>query len=288
MSVDLSNHLERKKLVLQMQADVDLFCRKEFAEEPRKHLGASLIGEDCQAKLWGVFRWLKQEDFDGRMLRLFNRGHLEESRFVRWLVGIGFEVREFDPETKRQYRIVGAKGHFGGSLDAMAKPPERYGLAENLIFLGEFKTHSAKSFAKLKAKGVKLSKPIHFSQMSAYGRAYSFNWGLYCAVCKDTDELYFEIVELDFNKADDCFRKAEAIIFSQTQPPKIARTDTFADCAYCHFAGICHRGEVPTKNCRSCRQAFPVENAQWFCAVNNAIIPDEVIINGCDSYARII
>ncbi len=303
MIVNLGDHLERKRLVLQIQADIDKFCREEFSEDARTHLGASIIGNDCQAYAWNTFRWLRFEEFDGRMLRLFNRGHLEEARFVRWLVGIGFEVREIDPDTQKQFRIVGAKGHFGGSLDSMMKPPARYNIpAEHLIWLGEFKTHNEKSFTKLAGpkphytkmgeprsggEGVVKSKPQHYKQMCSYGRAYNFKYGLYCAVNKDTDELYFEIVELDYMQADDLFRKAENIVFSQTRPPKIAQTDTFFDCKYCDFAGLCHRGEVPTKNCRSCRNAFPVENAEWFCQVHNGIIPKDFIKVGCDAWARI-
>lgn len=300
--IDLEDHLERKKLVLQMQEDVDNFCKKEFAEDPRTHLGASIIGDDCRAYAWNTFRWLQHEDFSGQMLRLFNRGHLEESRFIKWLEGIGFEVREFDPETGKQFRIVGCNGHFGGSLDSMVKPPARYNLPD-LIWLGEFKTHNEKNFAKLAGKkpawkdiskprsggdGVKLSKPVHFSQMSAYGRAYGFEWGLYCAVNKDTDELYFEIVKLDFRQADDLFRKAEGIINSQTQLPKIAQTEAFFNCKYCNFAGICHRGDLPTKNCRSCVNARPIANAEWHCDKWNNTIPKDFISVACDQWKAII
>ena len=303
MSINLYDHLERKKLVLQMQTDIDQFCRKEFADDPRTHLGASIIGNDCQAYAWNTFRWLKFQEFDGRMLRLFNRGHEEEARFVRWLVGIGFEVREIDPETQKQFRISGAKGHFGGSLDAMMKPPERYNIpAELLIWLGEFKTHNEKSFAKLAGpknhytkasemrvggEGVVKSKPQHYKQMCSYGRAYNFKFGLYCAVNKDTDELYFEIVELDFLEADDLFRKAENIVFSQTRPAKIAQTESFFDCKFCDFVGICHRSDVPTINCRSCKNASAVENGEWFCAKHNGVIPKDFIIKGCDDWVSI-
>lgn len=287
MPIDLTDHLERKRLVLQIQADVDTFCRAEFEEDPRTHLGASIIGHDCQAYAWNTFRWLKFEQFTGRLLRLFNRGHEEEKRFIRWLVGIGFEVRDIDPTNNKQFRISGAKGHFGGSLDAMMMPPARYGIDEPLAWLGEFKTHNDNSFKKLLKDGVQKSKPMHFRQCCSYGRAYGFKYALYCAVNKNTDELYFEIVVLDYRQADDLFRKAEGIIFSQTRPPKIAQTDTYFDCKFCDFAGLCHRGEVPTKNCRSCRNAFPIDDAQWFCQVYGSVIPSDVIPNGCESWARI-
>jgi len=249
------------------------------------------------------------EQFSGQQLRLFNRGHLEEARFIGWLKGIGFTVHEVDPETSNQFRISGCKGHFGGSLDSIILPPERYNIGP-LYWLGEFKTHNEKSYTKLAGKkpsfkhlgkpqsrmggqGVRLSKPTHYRQMCSYGRAYGFSYGLYCAVNKDTDELYFELVPLDYREADDLFRKAEGIVFSQVQPPKIAQTETFFDCQYCHFSGICHRGELPTKNCRSCVNARPIENGEWWCELNsprndNLPIPKDVIVTGCDNWKAII
>jgi hypothetical protein len=299
--VNLADGLERSKLVLTIQQDIDAFCKAEFAEDPRTHLGASIIGNDCQAYSWNTFRWLHSEQFSGQMLRLFNRGHEEERRFVRWLEGIGFEVREFDPATGKQFRITGCKGHFGGSLDSMMKPPARYNIpAEFMIWLGEFKTHNEKSYAKLAGakpkfghmrtggKGVVMSKPQHFRQMCSYGRAYNFKYGLYCAVNKDTDELYFEIVELDFRQADDLFRKAEGIVFSQEQAPKIAQSPAFFDCSYCNFQGICHRGEPVAKNCRSCVNAVPVDNAEWHCNLHDDIIPKDFIPKGCEHWKAIL
>lgn len=287
MVIDLNDHMTRKKLVLQIEDDIEAFCRAEFDEDPRTHLGASIIGHDCAAYAWNTFRWLKFEAFSGRMLRLFNRGHEEEARFVRWLRGIGFEVWEFNPDTTKQFRIFGSRGHFGGSLDSLLRAPLRYNLPNGIIWLGEFKTHNDKSYKKLQKEGVAKSKPQHFSQMCSYGRAYQNQWGLYCAVNKNTDELYFEIVPLDFSKADALYRKADDIVFRQTRPQKIAQTATFTTCKFCDFAGLCHGNEVPTKNCRSCRHASPVDNAEWHCQIANAIIPKDFIPHGCGSWDRI-
>lgn len=286
--INLNDHLQRKRIVLQIEKDIDEFCKREFDEDARTHLGASIIGNDCKAYAWNTFRWVKFEEFSGRMLRLFNRGHEEERRFVRWLIGAGFEVFETDPKTGKQFRIVGVDGHFGGSLDSIVKPPSQYGLDEMLVWLGEFKTHNDNSFKKLKKEGVCKSKPQHFRQMCSYGRAYNFNYGLYCAVNKNDDDLYFEIVPLDFNQADDLFRKADNIIHSQSQPLKIANVETFFNCKICDFKGICHRKELPTKNCRSCKNAYPAPNAQWHCALYNQIIPLDFIPKGCDNWHPII
>jgi len=61
----------------------------------RPHLGGSMIGEKCERKLVYSFRWAKKPTHSGRVLRLFNRGHLEEFRFVAYLRRIGAELREF-------------------------------------------------------------------------------------------------------------------------------------------------------------------------------------------------
>lgn len=63
----------------------------------RRHLGGSLIGRKCLRELWYHFRWALPPAHSGRMLRLFNRGHLEEFRFVKYLRDIGVEMYEYQP-----------------------------------------------------------------------------------------------------------------------------------------------------------------------------------------------
>lgn len=61
----------------------------------RRHLGGSLIGRECNRELWYSFRWATRIAHKARLLRLFNRGHKEEFRFVEYLRGIGIEVRDY-------------------------------------------------------------------------------------------------------------------------------------------------------------------------------------------------
>lgn len=51
------------------------------AEPPRPHMGCSLLGHPCDRYLWLSFRWASQEQFSGRMLRLFRRGQ-EQNRLL--------------------------------------------------------------------------------------------------------------------------------------------------------------------------------------------------------------
>src|SRR3990167_3048568 len=294
--MDLADHIERRKLAALILADIDRYCVEALQDGPREHLGASVIGEPCYAKLWNDFRWLKQEQFEGRILRLFERGKLEESRFVKLLTGVGFEVREL-ADNGEQWRMSGCNNHFGGSLDAIAKPPARYDVPNDLILPNEYKTHGEKSFSDLVKNGVRVSKPMHYAQLCCYGRAYGYRYGLYLAVNKNTDHLWPEIVPLDWDLADTLYRKADSVIHAKEQPPKIAQVATFYTCKTCVHSGICHNGELPEKNCRSCKFAVPVERGEWACTNDNSIFSTErtcytldqdTIKAGCDQWSAII
>lgn len=68
----------------------------EAAEKgPRPHLGASVVGKPCDRAMVYGFRHAVAKRTEGRMLRLFNRGHKEEISICAWLRMIGIEVREF-------------------------------------------------------------------------------------------------------------------------------------------------------------------------------------------------
>ena len=81
-----------KPIIVQL---IDAAWEQDQENGFRPHLGGSMIGEKCERKLVYSFRWAKQPVHAGRLLRLFNRGHLEEFRFVSYLRRIGAEIREY-------------------------------------------------------------------------------------------------------------------------------------------------------------------------------------------------
>lgn len=70
---------------------------RDQERDGRRHLGGSMIGRKCLRELWYGFRWALAPDHSARMLRLFNRGHREEDRFVEWLRAVGVEHYPFQP-----------------------------------------------------------------------------------------------------------------------------------------------------------------------------------------------
>lgn len=263
--------------------DIDEWCSAHFAEERRTHLGASVIGNACARQIWYGWRWVLLEKFGGRMLRLFNRGHLEEHRMIKWLEGVGFKLDTLTADGK-QHRIEGYKGHFGGSNDSQGTH-EIY--VQGLPLVVEFKTHNDKSFTKLAKDGVQKAKPEHYKQMCMYGEAKGYRYGLYLATNKDTDELWPELVELKWELAGELHKKAAYIIDTKNPPARIAEHPSYFECKFCVYTGICHKAEPYEKNCRSCHYATAVEGGQWVCDLYAKIIPADFIPKGCPQHREV-
>lgn len=238
----------------------DAFSGK--TESFRTHLGASVIGRSCARDIWYSWHWVKKPMHSARLLRLFNRGHLEEARFLALLRMIGCNVWSLD-EHGNQIRITGCGGHFGGSLDGVvAGIPDM----PETPMLAEFKTHGTKSFASLKAEGVKKAKWEHYVQMCIYMHAQGLPAALYLAVSKDTDELHGEIVLADQTTAERYLQRAQDVINSPEPPVRINNNPSWYECKFCSHSKMCHQFEEPERNCRTCAHSTALaENGFWYC-----------------------
>lgn len=230
---------------------------------PRSHLGASLIGGPCDRKLWYGFRWATWPHHDARLLRLFNRGHLEEGRFLAMLASIGCTLYQLDPQG-RQFSITGYNGHYGGSLDCIVDGCPDWPTGP---VLGEFKSANNESFNKIVEQGVRVAKPEYYSQTCQYMPSYNLEATLFMVVNKDTDELYCEIITRDDDKAQADYSRAGDIICSETPPPRIDESSGFWACKMCDHAPICHEGKKNpvARNCRTCAHATCSPDGGWIC-----------------------
>ena len=267
------------------QAAIFQHYQKNSGSGGRKHLGASEIGHECERYLWLNFRWAKPTKFEGRMLRLFETGQLQESRLVQNLRDIGVDVSDKDEDGK-QWGFEDLGGHFGGSMDAAGLGfPE----APKTWHVVEFKTSNAKSFAILQKKGVKEAKFIHYAQMQLYMGWSAMNRAMYIVVNKDTDDIYTERVE--FNEAEfaKLLAKAERVV---TYPePQIVLGDNPAKppfvCQYCQFKGQCYGTESPTVNCRTCAHATATLDGNWVCELKSKTLTVNEQHKGCGDHRHI-
>lgn len=238
----------------------------ERNDEQRTYLGASVLGGECERRLFYDFRWAHDpEKFDGRKRRLFAHGDVEERRIIEDLLAIGVIVSEVDPATGDQWAVRFANGHGGGHADGrLMGVPE----AEKTEHLLEAKSHNDKSFKALKKDGVQKSKPVHYAQMQIYMHGLGLTRALYMATNKNDDEQYAERVKYDPAEAMRLMAKAERIVSAERAPPKL-HDDPEAKmawlCRSCPALGLCHQGEFARRNCRTCASASPVMDGKWRC-----------------------
>jgi hypothetical protein len=247
----------------------------------RNHLGLSNIGEPCHRAIWFGFRWTTRMQHPAWLVRLFERGHLEEPRFNTFLRSVGIKVQDVHPETGKQFKASRAFGHVGGSTDGFA-----YGFVEhpNEWVLLEMKTHSLKSFESLVKKGVKIDKPKHFAQVQVYMRSFKLSKCFYMAVCKNNDNLYSEWIYIDEAFADEKLTLADSIAMSQAAPDRVALSSTDYRCRMCDHRGACWNRVDPDVNCRTCHHSFPNEQGTWSCAYNGS--SDIDAYNPCGAYTK--
>lgn len=262
----------------------------------RYHLGASIIGKACARQVWYTFWWWHATRHTGRILRLFNRGHREEQHAADNLRRMGAQV-ELGDQYGNQVRFSKLWGLFGGERDGAISGLDAYGL--NGTGLLEFKTHGSKSFKNLVNKGLISAKPEHHIQMQLYMSWSGFEWGIYYAVNKDTDELYLAVVHLRPEFADQYTERARSIVKSDLPPKRISEDASWFACKFCDYKRHCHGDEkgtlsVPDKNCRTCkhvnltlmRDKEGVETHVWRCRRWNANPPEDVQREGCDQWEQ--
>lgn len=244
-----------------------------FKQSKREYLGISGIGSNCPRSIWYSFRWVKDVEIVARLDRLFSRGHKEEPIIIADLEAIGVHCHS------DQLEVVAGNGYIKGHIDGLADGiPD----APKTTHLLEFKTHNEKSFADLKKKGMKDSKPAHYAQMICYMHLLELKRGLYVAVNKNTDERYYERIEANPSKAQELLNKGLDIVVAEYPPDRIGN-NTWWECKFCDFYDICHFGVEPEKNCRTCHFFDLHDEGVCKCSWNNnmTLVKEQQEI-GCD------
>ena len=250
--------------------------RAKEQDEPRPHLGASLLGHYCDRHLWLVFRWFRQEQFSGRTRRIFRRGKNEERIVIEDLRAVGIEIKETGEEQDR----VDFGNHVAGSMDgiALSGVPE----APNKPHVLEIKTHNKKSFNDLEKKGVQASTFQYYVQCQAYMLGRKVDRAIHVNSCKDDDRYYIERIKLDRQFAQKYVDRGHRITSSDRIPPPISTDATWYQCKLCSHHAFCHKSALPEVNCRTCAHSTACKDSTWRCERHKADnIPLDFQTKGC-------
>lgn len=262
------------------QAIYGLYERREAEQDERPYLGCSVLGEPCTRRLWLGFRWVARERFDGRMLRLFERGHREEAWLIEDMRAAGLTVWDRQADG-RQFGVQALGGHVRGHMDAVVLGlPE----APKTPHLWDAKTIATKKHAELLRNGFRKQYPKYWAQAQMYMNLADLERAVFMFVVKDTDEIHVERVERDRAEFDRLIKRAESVVFASEPPPKISNDPAWFECKFCHFHGHCHGAAAPAASCRTCAHVTPERDGTWSCERHTIKLSEDVQRQGCTEH----
>ena len=283
------------------------YKKSRDAEEPHRwHIGASDVAHECPRHLWYVWRWAFSPKFDGRILRLFQRGHRMEEHFANDLKAAGCVIYTHDYDGK-QFEYGTLWNHCKVHLDSLALVPQKDG--KTLFMIIEMKTMSEKRFAKLEKLGVKDAHPDYYRQMQtqllvarkscepidkipdrpvepSYKppniKHRKLDGVIFFAENKNTDDIYIEQVFPDEHLQNEIEVLLNQLIDpTKPAPPPLDCSTSSPPCKWCDFKSICRDNEYHQieKNCRTCFFGNPIArgtqklqsflDGQWECSLGN-------------------
>lgn len=294
-------------------------CKNDIAKvqteqnkrDHRTYYGASQLGKQCDREMFLNYRKagdlmdvdamdVVDTEVAGAKMRLFDRGHLEEDRFIQRIEPFFDKVWPVDPDSGKQWEVVNHEGMFKGHMDGKAFNLTINGVKYEGKFLLEFKTHGTKSFDKLAGtkrpdktrpwgKKLKDVKADHYSQIQAYMFHDPELVGcLYLGVYKDTDEWYVEFIERDTEWAVSELQRVADVVWAKSVPKRMPKASAthFYCMHFCDYAEACFGMKSVRKTCRTC-DAFKVEGSKNVCSAGVKSL-DDGDMTPCADYKSIV
>ncbi len=213
-------------------------------ENKRTYLGGSRIGVECERALqYEVSQTPKDTDkkFNGRILKVFKRGHLLEEQTAEWIRQAGFGLLTANQNGKQfEFKIMDGKvaGHCDGIF---ISGPVSFGPYPKLW---ECKCLQEKTWKSLKKDKLKKSSPVYFAQVQFYMKHLNLvkNPALFCAVNANTMEIFWESIEYDENYVKGLDAKAIRVLNAcETNEilPRFYPSKDFFKCKFCDWRKRC-------------------------------------------------
>ena len=236
----------------QISALIDTGLQQARAGQTKRlYLGASRLGVACERQLQFEYAQAPVDhgrDFQGRILRIFERGHLNEASMVTWLRGAGFDLRTHKANGE-QYGFSVAEGRLQGHIDGVfVSGPDGF----KYPALWESKCLGAKSWRDVEKKGLAISKPVYAAQVAVYQAYLDLHEhpAIFTAVNADTMEIYAELIPFDAALAQRMSDRAARVITATEASELLPRA--FADpshfeCKFCAYAERCWNASENTR-----------------------------------------
>ena len=137
------------------------------AERPRTYVSSSGLGRDCLRQIQYDFLAIPKDagqEFEPRILRIFEAGHRAEDIVAGWFRIAGFDLRTARPDG-RQFGFAAMAGRFKGHIDGcFVSGP----VVMDYPALWENKALGASSWKDVVKRGVSIARPVYAAQIALY------------------------------------------------------------------------------------------------------------------------
>ena len=257
--------------------EADAILEKREAHRPRRwYLGMS-AGGYCARKNYYGFRGVTPKPFTATTLKNFDSGHRAEPVMIERIRQVpDLQVISLDPDSGRQIEVSDFDGHFLGHLDF-----EILGLkqAPKTWHVGECKETTEKKLAEFRRVKARVGEKNtlkewnepYYAQHQLYMRYRRRKRGWLVVASAGVRD--WDAVRTDFNRADaDMYMERARQIIEEPDkiPDRISEDPSYFMCKYmCEFSAVCHEGDMPERNCRTCAFGKPYLNKAWRCLKND-------------------
>jgi hypothetical protein len=259
--------------------------------KPRPYLGASAIGHPCERKLWYGFRWSTVRTIPAKGCTAIEDGHRTEDLIaerLRLVPGLQLWTRDPDDEAK-QIGFTDIGGHFRGNLDGIL-----VGLVQAPVapHVWESKACNEKKQAKLQDLKQTIGEKAALRSWDAvyYGQAivYMGKMGIdrHYLTCASPGGRSVVAVRTDFDPVEygKLIAKAERVIFAERPGPKLSEKPDWYECKFCEHHSVCHGGQLPEVNCRTCQYSTPTREGGWMCEKFGNDLSYDDQLAGCSAH----
>lgn len=250
---------------------IDKAYEESFKEKPRKYLGASIVGNPCDALLSFNLRGFPNDPPDARLQRVFRMGHILEDEVVKDLKKAGLSIFEVDGVTGKQHTYSALGGHIVCHTDGLAEDED------GSVMVLEIKSMNEASHKKFLSKGVRISHPQYYGQVQLEMGLSEIHSTLFVAICKNNSMYGVEIVEFDEIEFAFIRERVQRVIDGDVE--KISSDKTDWRCKGCFKRSVCWDNREPKVECATCQHATATHGKEWYCNIK-----DTTAVNPCDKY----
>lgn len=247
-------------------AHIDEGFDAEPERDSRGYIGASGVGNKCDAFLAYMLRGFPDDPIKPHLKRIFRDGHRIENQVVADLRKGGYSVLAVDDETGRQFRYELAGGHIVCHADGQIAL-KRWEL-EDLALL-EIKSMNDSLWNQFVKHGVKSSHPKYWDQMQMMMGMSGVQRCFFIAYNKNTSKYHGQLVDFDPFEWSYIETRLETVFAGEAR--KISDDPESFLCRFCGKQEVCWRSRPVKVECKTCAFATPTLDGKWWCRKNDAV-----------------